>query len=101
MLYIMLILCDFPLRQKQMNLQLIIRLQSAVLWIYRGPGFLRSYDSAFQDPLPPVSKMSLFLCISPVELTDGGREGKRGWARSQIIRRRESLVLCKSFNTLW
>ncbi len=25
----------------------------------------------------------------------------RGWARSKIVRRRDSLVLCKSLNTLW
>jgi hypothetical protein len=29
------------------------------------------------------------------------REVGRGWGRSQIIRRRESLVICKSFTTLW
>jgi hypothetical protein len=57
--------------------------------------------------LPPTpsptlsSKISLSQssCVSPVELTDG-RVG-RGWKRSQIIRGRESLVLYKSFNTLW
>jgi hypothetical protein len=45
--------------------------------------------------------VSLFRasCVSPVELID--RRGGRGWARSQIIRTQESLVLYKSFNTHW
>jgi hypothetical protein len=50
---------------------------------------------------PPASILSLFLSL-PVcrrsSLLTG--EGGRGWGRSQIIRRRESLVLYKSFNTL-
>jgi hypothetical protein len=35
----------------------------------------------------------------PVELTDGRRR-REWWARSQIIRPRESLTLYKSFNAL-
>ncbi len=53
-------------------------------------------------PPPPPPHLYLFLSLpewSPAELTDGW--GGRGWERSQIIRQRESLVLCKSFNTLW
>jgi hypothetical protein len=53
-------------------------------------------------PLPPPSpmnKLSLFLSL-PVyrrsSLLTGGREW---WARSQIIRPRESLAVYKSFNT--
>jgi hypothetical protein len=68
--------------------------------VYRGPGFLRSYDSAPCPPPPPfhLSKLSFFLSL-PVCRCSTLRE--RGWARSQIIRRRESLVLNKPFNTLW
>ncbi len=40
-----------------------------------------------------ICSFSVFLCVSPVKLTDGWEVGK-GWARSQIIRRRESLILC-------
>jgi hypothetical protein len=43
--------------------------------------------------LLPLS-FSVF-CVSPVGLTD------RGGGGSQVLRRRESLVLNKSFNTLW
>jgi hypothetical protein len=55
-------------------------------------------------PSPHVSKLSLFLssCVSPVELIDGRKRGEGlGEEPNQIIRRRESLVLFKSFNTLW
>ncbi len=34
-----------------------------------------------------------------IELADG--RGRRGWARSRIIRPQERLILYKSFNTLW
>jgi hypothetical protein len=37
--------------------------------------------------------------VSSVGLTD--RRGGRRWGRSKIIRRRESLIIFKSFNTLW
>ncbi len=49
--------------------------------IYRGPGFLASYDLALPHP------------------SDGRRSGM-GWGKSRITRRRESLVLYNSFNTL-
>jgi hypothetical protein len=45
--------------------------------------------------LSPVSKLSLFLGLPVCR-----RRGRRSWARSQIIRPRESLALNKSFNTL-
>ncbi len=53
-------------------------------------------------PLPPTPReqvvcLSQSSCVSPVELIDGWK----GWPRSQIIRRWGSLVLYKSFNTLW
>ncbi len=72
--------------------------------IYSGAGFLAVVWFG-RFPLPPsVSKLSLFLRL-PVSrrsslLTGDGRGG-RGWGRSQILRRRESLVLYKPYNTLW
>jgi hypothetical protein len=55
-------------------------------------------------PLPPlypeqVVSLYQYSCVSPVELFVGEVGGSR-WGRSQIIRRRESLVLYKSFNPL-
>ncbi len=54
-------------------------------------------------PPPPVSTLSLFLSLIVCRQSSmpDGRGGRRGWARSQIIRRQEILVLYKSFNTLW
>ncbi len=51
----------------------------------------------FHTPPPsPVSKfLSLKFLVSPAKLTDGECGG------SQIIRRREILVIYFSFNTLW
>jgi hypothetical protein len=46
-----------------------------------------------------VFSLSQSSCVSLFKLTEG--RGGQGWRRSQIIRRRESLVLCKSFNTLY
>jgi hypothetical protein len=57
----------------------------------------------WRPPPSPVRKfvyLSQSSCVSPVELADG-RGGGRGWARSQTIRRRESLVLFSKVNTLW
>jgi len=45
-----------------------------------------------------VVSLSQSSCVSPVELTNW--RGREWWARSQIIRPRESLTLYKSFNTL-
>jgi hypothetical protein len=53
-------------------------------------------------PLPLSREQDVSLSqssfASPVGLTDGRG---RGWERSQIVTQRESLVLYKSFNTLW
>ncbi len=65
--------------------------------------FLLSYDSAPRpSPLSPLSRqhvvyLSQSSCQSRVELTDvvGPESG-----RSQIVRPRDSLALCKSFDTL-
>jgi len=51
-----------------------------------------------------ISNCPFFLffqssCVSPFELTDV--KGRRGWGRSQIIQPGESLVLHKSFYTLF
>ncbi len=72
--------------------------------IYRGAGFLAvvwfGSSPAPSPPLLSASRLSLSQSpfVSPVELADvrGG-----GWGRSQTIRRQESLVLYKSFNTLY
>jgi hypothetical protein len=62
--------------------------------IYRGPGFLASYGSS------PLSREQVVsFSVSLCEAGDEGMGGGRG--RSKIIRRRESLVVYKSFNTLW
>ncbi len=55
-------------------------------------------------PPPPLRQQAVFhsqsSCLSSVELTDRRVDG-RGWGRSQIIGRRESLVLYITLNTLW
>ncbi len=64
--------------------------------------FSPSYYLALPPPLYRQQAFSLsqFSCVSPVELTqDRGGEGEG--KKSQIIRRRENLVLYESFNTLW
>ncbi len=67
--------------------------------------FLRLYDSTLRpppSPHPPSASdiiFSFFLCVASWAYSR--ERGRRGWARSQIIRRRESLALYKSFNTLW
>ncbi len=80
--------------------------RSREYWMfYRGPGFLAVVWLGY-SPTPSTLlqwaiciSFSVFLCVtSPVELTD--ERGGRGWARSQIIRRGESLVLYTSLNTL-
>ncbi len=61
--------------------------------IHREPAF--SHSLLPHPSRQQVVSLSQSFCVSPVELNywRGGR--------SQIIRRRESLVFCKSFNTLW
>jgi hypothetical protein len=62
--------------------------------------FLWSYDLApplTSSPPTPVSCLS-FSVFMYVELAEERGEGE---GRSQIKRLQESLVLCKSFNTLW
>ncbi len=66
---------------------------------YGGPGFLVIVRfSSFTPPPPPpspVSKFSLFLSFPVCRRRRGGRR-----RRSRIIRRRESLDLYETFNTL-
>ncbi len=73
--------------------------------IYRGTGFLATYNLAPPHPFPAPSP------ISKLDRRHTGKVRKRenmltgedrgGWGRSQIIRWRESLVLYKLFKTLW
>jgi hypothetical protein len=69
---------------------------------YKGPGFLAvgwfgsSPKPDHPLPLPPVSKLSLFLSLPVCRRRWWGRGGER----SQIIWQQESLVLYKSFNAL-
>jgi hypothetical protein len=64
---------------------------------HRDQAVLPLYDLA---PTPRLSEKVVSLSqssrVPPVELTDG-----RGGGRSQIIRRRESLVLYNPLTTLW
>ncbi len=73
-------------------------------WCIEEQAFSLSYDLAPPPPppnLPSATCLSFCLpvCLRSSLLTGMGEMG-RGWERSQIIRRRISLVLCKSFNTL-
>ncbi len=72
----------------------------SVEWFIEDQAFLPSFDLT---PLPPypVCNLSLFLTLLGVVARAYWRERGRGWERSQIIRRRESLVLYTSLNTLW
>ncbi len=69
--------------------------------IYRGPGLLAVVWLPCTPS--PVSNLSLFLSLPrcPQSSLLLGEVGWEGWARSWIIRRRESLAFYKSFNTLW
>ncbi len=70
--------------------------------IYLGPGFLAVVWFGFSPTPSPLFRQlvaSSFSQSSWSSLLTGGRG--RGWGRSQIIQQLESLVLYKSFNTLW
>ncbi len=75
-------------------------------WFIEGRAFYRSYDSAPPPHLLPPSTVSE-LDRQQHKKTEEERQladkrgGKRGVARSRIILPQESLVLYKSFNTLW
>jgi hypothetical protein len=67
-----------------------------MIWLLSHPLFLSHQQQ--------VVSLSLSSCWLPVKLTEGGcgkEGGGMGSGRSQIIQRRESLVLYKPFNTLW
>jgi hypothetical protein len=77
----------------------------SVKWFLEDPIFsgrmIGSSPTTF--PLSPVSKLSffsVFLHVSPVELTVLTGERGGGVAEEPIIRPRGSLALYKSFNTL-
>jgi hypothetical protein len=73
--------------------------------MYRGTGFLAVVwfgSSPIPSPLLPSASclsFSIFLCVA-VRAYWREREGG-WWGRSQIIKPWQSLVLYKSFNTLW
>jgi len=75
--------------------------------IYRGPGFLAVVwfspsPQPILPPIPSVSQLSLFLIdFMWVAGQAYWRERGGGGGKSQIMRRRESLVLYKSLSTLW
>ncbi len=75
----------------------------SIEWSIEDQAFFRSFDLAPSRHFLPsrqlVVSFSQSSCVSPVEQT--ARRRGRGWARSQIIRLRGKLVLCKSVNTLW
>jgi len=71
---------------------------------YRGPGFLAvvRFGSVPTSSPSPVSKSTADTQEDFERETTCGREsGREGWGRSQIIRRRESLVLYNRLNALW
>ncbi len=75
----------------------------SIEWFIEGQSLLKSSQSALHSPpLSPVISTS-DTQEDWVRETTGWRtgEGGRGWARSRIIRPEKSLVLYKSFNTLW
>ncbi len=88
---------------KKLHLSLTMLWRREYWRIYRGPAFLAvgwfGSTPPFTPPLPSV-RLSLFrslpVCRRPSLLT---REGDKGWPKSQIIRPRESMVLCALFNT--
>jgi hypothetical protein len=66
--------------------------------------FSLSYDLATPPPHSPLSSSASCLSFSDFLCVAGQaywRDGGGGGDRSQIIWRSESLVLCKSLNTLW
>ncbi len=68
--------------------------------IYRGLDFSPSWDLAPPPPLPPVvSSTGDTQEVWNGQLADGFFWEEGGWGRSQIIGRRESLVLFNSYNT--
>jgi len=75
----------------------------SIEWIIDDQASLRSYDSALPPPPPPppypVTKLFLFLSL-PTSSWSRLLTGE-GVHEEPIIRRRESLVLNRSFNTLW
>ena len=73
----------------------------SIEWFTENQAFSPSYDLA-PLPLPqPLSQQWARPVTHRKERQLADRRGGRGWGRSQIIWRRESLALYKSFNTLW
>ncbi len=81
--------------------------QESVEWFIEDQACSPSYDSApCRPPPPPPPTFPVSIRLSGDTQDDWEREvicwkGGRGLGRSQITRQQESLVLYKSFNTLW
>jgi hypothetical protein len=76
----------------------------SIEWFTEVQALSRSYDLVPPPlTLPPISRQLAWSATH--RKTDKVRQhadgrGERGWARSRIVRPRESLVLCKSSNSL-
>jgi hypothetical protein len=78
---------------------------ASIEWFVEDQAFSRSYNSGkfrlLAHYLPHPSRKQVVSDFLFGAGQDFWREWGRGRGRSQIIRRRESLALIKSFNTLW
>jgi hypothetical protein len=78
--------------------------QSREYWmIYRRPGFLAVvwFGSSHSLLSARCFSFSIILCVADRAHSLTGEGRRRGWEGSQMILQRESMVLYKSFNTLW
>jgi hypothetical protein len=92
-------ICFHKISQRPQTLSLFSTETKSIELFIEDQAFSLSYDLAPSPPPPTaVSKLSLSFSVFPGRAYRGGRG--EGVGRSQIIRRRGSLVLYKSFNTL-
>ncbi len=75
-------------------------------WFIKGQALSVVCFGSSPTPSPPLSLPLASLTgdtqkVWERETTCWGKSRTRGWARSRIIRPQESLILNKSFNTLW
>ncbi len=76
----------------------------SIKWFIEDEGFSPSHDSAPPHPFNPLAPLSSASCLSSLHVCCRSSlltgVGGRGYGRSQILRRRESVILYKSVNTL-